>query len=713
MADNWKPQLCYTDTGGTFTDTFIVNEEGDFILGKAPTTPEDVSIGYFNSVADAAGKVGLSGEEIFSELRVAGYGATTVINTLVERKGARLGLIITKGFEGYLLMERGGQTFSGYTLPDRLHAVTHIHNEPLIPKKRIRGVTERTNMFGVTVIPLYEQEAEDAVRELLEMDIEGLVICFLYSFLNPGNEIKAADIARQVMKNAGREIPVYLSSEINPVMREFPRLNSTLIEAYAGAPSRKPLITIDEKIKQFGFKRGDLQILLSYGGLASVRHAKMVETMESGPVGGVIGAKYVGELYGFENIVATDVGGTTFDVGMISSGVVAINREPDCARFRLGIPMIEVTSIGAGGGTIIKYDRMMDRLEIGPESAGAFPGPICYNQGGEDPTITDVDLILGYLNPAYFLGGRITLNKDKALKIFEQKIAKPLGVGVLEAAEGVKDIIDTRMRGQILGMLYGKGYNTNDYHLLSYGGAGPTHVAGYTKDLDFAGVLAFPFSSVFSAFGASASNYEHLYTKSCTLMLPPGANDDAKMWFGQSLNGLWKMLEDRGREDMEREGYTEEQVHFEQLVMVRYRGQLDDLIVSSPVARIESPEDCDRLIHKFEDLYEKIYARAAKYPDAGYLVLEVGVRTFVEKLKPKLKKYPLKSKKPLRGSLKGYREAVFSGKLQKTAVYELDNLLSGNELAGPAIVEHPTTTMVVPPDHTLFVDEYKTLWLRR
>jgi N-methylhydantoinase A len=238
-------------------------------------------------------------------------------------------------------------------------------------------------------------------------------------------------------------------------------------------------------------------------------------------------------------------------------------------------------------------------------------------------------------------------------------------------------------------------------------------VAGYTQDLDFAGVMVFPFSSVFSAFGASTSNYEHLYNRSCTLPLPPEADEGTKTWFGQSLNGLWQALEDVGRQDMVQEGYTEEQVRFEQLVMIRYRGQLDDLIVSSPVPRIETAEDCDRLIDKFEDLYEKIYARAAKYPDAGYLVLEVGVRAFVEKLKPRLRKHTLSSTAPAGDALKGTREAFFEGGRRTTSVYELESLVSGNEVKGPAIIEHPTTTLVVPPGHHAYVDEYRTLWLRK
>ncbi|MEW6440583.1 MAG: hydantoinase/oxoprolinase family protein [bacterium] len=704
-------ELCYTDTGGTFTDTFIVDSNGDFILGKAPTTPHDVSQGYFRSLRNAIRGHGLELEDLFPQLQVVGYGATTVINTVVTRTGLRLGLLITKGFEDYLLMERGLQTFEGYSLPDRLHAVTHVHNDPLIPRQLVRGVTERIDLFGAPIIPLYEHEAAAAVEELLAEGVQGIVICFLYSYQNRSHEDRAAEIARGIIRRHGLEVPVLLSVDINPVMREYSRLNSTVIEGYAGHPARKPLIEINRRIRELGYRKGDLQILLSHGGLASVEHTKMVETVESGPVGGIMGARYIGEIYGFKNLLATDVGGTTFDVGMIRDGEVTINREPTCARFRLGIPMVEVDSIGAGGGTYVRLDPVSGRIEIGPDSAGASPGPICYDLGNEVPTITDVDFILGYLNPRYFLGGAMQVNVEKAHRLFREKIADPLGLDVLRAAEGVKEIFDTRVKGAINAMLMGKGYNCGEYHLLSYGGAGPTHVSGYTRGMQFKGVLVFPYSSVFSAFGASACPYEHHYHRAATLLIPERAPADWKTAVGGQLNRFWEELEEKGVREMQKEGYRAEQIERKQIAMVRYGNQLDDLPIVSPTARIRSAEELDRLIASFEETYSRIYTMAARFPQAGYLILEVAVVCSVRKPKPVLRKLPLGPETPGPDCLKEKRRAVFAGVLRDVSVYEMDRLRPGNRLRGPALVEHPTTTLVVPSDRSVTVDEYRTLWL--
>jgi len=708
-----KLQLCYTDTGGTFTDTFIVRSDGEFILGKAPTTPQDVGIGYFDSIQSAlnADDKGEDLKGLFSQLEVIGYGATTVINTLITRTGKKLGLLITKGFEDYLFMERGLQTFEGYTLPDRLHAVTHVHNKPLIPKKLIYGVTERIDVLGEVVIPLYEHEVVEAVEKLISDNIEGIAVCFLWSFRNASHEKLAATIANKVIRQKNLDIPVYLSSEINPVIREYSRLNSTLIEGYAGDPAREPLLRIDKRIKELGYE-GDLQILLSYGGLTSVKNVRMVESVQSGPVGGIIGTKFIANLYGFENVVATDVGGTTFDVGIVTNGVVKINREPTCNRFRLGIPMIEVDSIGAGGGTIIKIDKFTGRVDVGPESAGAYPGPVAYDIGGTEPTVTDVDLILGYFDPYYFMGGSIKINKEKAVEVFREKIAEPLKLDVHKAAEGVKDIIDTRMRGMIRGMIMGKGFAVEDYYLLAYGGGGPSHVAGYTKGMNLKGVLIFPYSSVFSAFGASTSDYEHHYIKSTIIVAPPNANDEIKMALNGQLNALWEELEKKAIEEMKAEGYTENDVKFKRLAMIRYGGQLDDLIIESRKPRLKSPSDWDQLISDFEAQYEKVFASVGKYPQAGYQILEAGIISVVEKLKPVIKEYELEGETPSAKSIKSVRQAYFSGQFHDTTVYNMDLLRPGNIIPGPALIEMTTTTLVIPPEKSTHMDKYKTLWLK-
>lgn len=714
-ADDIKECMIYTDTGGTFTDTFILDQAGNFFTAKAPSVPQDVAQGYYASVSKAAERCGLFPEELFKRaVLIAAYGGTVVLNTLVTRQGKKVGAIVTRGFEDILLMERGSQTYTEYSWQDRIHPLTHRHLEPLVPRKWMKGATEKIDCFGVELIPLYEDEVREAARELLKEGVEAIVICFIWSFTHESHERRARAIVEEVMAQEGKRVDVHLSVDINPVGKELCRLNVALIEAYAGPFSRDAILKIDQKLVEWGYK-GNLQLMLSHGGLAPAKYSKMVETLESGPVGGLIGGKFIGDLYGFENIITTDVGGTSFDVGIITKGNFHINREPVCARFLLNIPIAEVTSIGAGGGTMASIDPLTNRLKVGPESAGAHPGPVCYELGGEVPTVTDADLILGYINPDYFLGGSIKLNKKKAMEAMEEKIAKPLGIDVLSAAAGIRELIDTRMYNMINGFITSRGYEVSDYTLLSFGGAGPTHVADITRDLPFANILLFPYSAVFSAFGASAADFSHHYNKATNLIAPPDAPDDTKVEIGKKINSLWEDLEERAYRQMTEEGFVKEKISLQHLAMVRYGRQLDDLIVSSPIPRISSPEDFDALIAAFEDLYEKIYTKSAKYPQAGYEIRQVGLVTSVEKIKPHMKKESPGPPQPSQQAIKGKRQAYFvsSGKLAETTIFELDGLRAGNHIQGPAIIEHIDTTIVIPPQWRVSMDEYRTLWLKR
>lgn len=712
-SKGFQPMISYTDTGGTFTDTFILDRNGDFIIGKASTTPHDVSIGYFDSLEAAVGVNGLGGiADVVPQLEVVGYGSTTAINTLITRTGVNLGMLITKGCEDYLLMERGFGRWAGYSYEDGFHAVTHVQNKPLIAKSQIKGVTERIGCLADVVIPIYKEEVRQGVAELLDQGVDGIIICFLWSYLNETHEQQAKEIAENIMAEKGKTVPLYLSSEVAPVFREYNRFWSTLIEGYAAAPARKPLLKINDRLHDLKYKK-ELQLLLVTGGLASVKQAKMIETLQSGPVGGVIGGKYISDLYGFENVVTADVGGTTFDVSIISRGVLPLNREPHIDKFALAMPMIEVDSVGAGGGTIVKIDPYSNRLLLGPESAGGYPGPICHDTGGEDPTITDVDLILGYLDPDNFLGGRIKLNKAKTLEIFEKKIAKPLGIDIYEAAEGVRTIIDNRMKGLIRSMVLGRGFEPQDYHLLAFGGAGPSHVAGFTDGLDFKGVLIFPFSSVFSAFGASVADYSHSYTRSVNMTLPFGAQEELILEACQPLNEAWERMEEEGIRQMEEEGYARTDVTLVRQAMVRYAGQLNDVVVPSPVSRINTADDWKSLVSTFEDWYSRIYSSAGQYSKAGYQIFEAGLVCQVEKVKPTLREYKLGSAKPKKKAVTGSRQAYFNGDFVETAVYSMDELAPGNEVLGPALIEHATTTIVVPPGKRIYVDKYRTMWLRK
>ncbi len=709
--DQVRPVLCYTDTGGTFTDTFIVDSLGDFVVSKAATTKEDLSKGFFSSVELGGKALGLTMEGLFSQLQVVGYGTTQVINAIINRRGVKTGLIITKGFEHILLMERGRQTYTGYDYVDRIHTLTHRHTNPLVPYQLIRGVTERVDCFGKPIVPLYEHEVRQAARELLELGCEAIVILLLFCWLNPEHERKAREIVLGVAREMKKEVSVYISFEISPVTRELNRLNASIVEAYTTPFFKAAVGRVEKQIGEYGFK-GTLQIMQSSGGLAAADYVKVVETLESGPVGGLIGGQYIGKIYGFDNIVTTDVGGTSFDVGLVNKGIITVDREPVVARMLMGVPMAQVNSIGAGGGTIARLDPLTGRVQVGPESAEARPGPVCYDLGGEQPTVTDADVILGYIDPDYFLGGQIKLNKEKALAVMKEKIADPLGLEVVDAAAGIKELIDIKMRDAMVGMVMSRGYDINEYYLLGFGGGGPTHVAGYSEGVPFKGVMAFPYSAVFSAFGAASADYKHNYTLATNIVIPPMASDSLKMEDGQLINRAWEELKQKALVQMKKEGFEEKSVSFIHQAMIRYGRQLDDLIVTSPVEMIESTGDWDALIAAFEAAYEAIYTKASKFPQAGYEIFEVGLVATVPKIKPLLRKYGLGSEAPPTRSLRGRRGCYFGGQWVEAPVYDGHALTAGNRIKGPALVEFTTSTFVVPPGKETYVDEYLTFWLR-
>src|SRR6266516_1546755 len=668
-----RPLVLGIDAGGTMTDTFIVDEEGNFEVGKAATTPQDESVGFLESTQDAISYwEGMKLEELFPKLSVVLYSGTTMLNTLLSRRGQKVGLLVTNGFEDMLLMNRG-LSWAGYGYADTLHAVTHIHPEPLTPKRWIHGITERIDMFGDQVIPLYEAEVQQAARELLTAGVDAVAICFLFSYLNPVHERRAKEIVESVSKEVGREVPVFLSSEIRPVMREQSRLNSLLIEAYAAAPVRQQLLKVQQRIHDYGFPN-PLQTVLSYGGLSNIRYPRLHETLVSGPIGGILGAQ-------------------------------------DIARFKLNLPTIALESIGAGSGTIIKVDPATAKLELGPESAGADPGPVCFDRGGKLATVCDCAVVLGYLNPEYFLGGRIKLNVEAALGALREQVTDPIGVDVYQGAEGIMRLLELRARDALKTVASARGLNTSDYVLMAYGGSGPLHVAGYTEGLTFKGILTFPFAAAFSAFGWSIADYLHRYTKSMHLFLSPAASTAAKLEVGRAINAAWEEMERTALEEMRVEGREQGKVDFQHLAMIRYAAQLTDLEVQSSMSRIESPQDMDRLIEAWEALYEKINSRVSKYSEAGYQIFELGLLARIEKVKLRFQEQELSSQTPDSSAYKGTRSVFRDGQWQEAHLWEMGLLKAGNVIEGFAIIEHPATTFVIPPGRRVEIDNRNFLWL--
>ncbi len=704
-----------SDSGGTMTDTFVLGRDGNFVVGKASTTPRDESVGYWESLKDAFEywKIDLDkdAQEVIPSVQVAVYSGTTMLNTLLTRTGPKVGLIITRGHEHTLLHERGAQIHAGYGYADKVHKVAHAHNEPMVPLKLIRGVTERTSSEGALIIPLYEGEVREAVKELLREKVTGIGILFLYSYINPAHEKRAAEIAREVMKEAGSEVPLFLSYELAPIMRELPRLNCVILQAVGAEPVKNQLLRIENKLKEKGL-RYPLQIVLADGSIANIRYPELYRACFSGPVGGLLGTRYLSQELDMPYIINTDLGGTSFDVGLIMGGESVLLRETETGRTLLNIPTLYMDSIGAGAGMYVQVNPESKRVDIGPESAGADPGPVFYKMGNEIPTIIDCCLILGIVNPDYYLGGKVKVHKDLSLKAIKEKCADVLGIDPYQFAEMIVALTNTRMREHIKSSVTIRGYSLADYYLISFGGAGPLFMAGYTEGLPLKGVFTVPWAAAFSAFGCTVADFVHRYQRSCLAEIPPDASPETKVRTGEVFNAIWGELEEKAVREIAEEGFGRDEIRFEQIAFIRYGGQLEDIEVSSPVSRIKTPADMDKLLGAFEDKYSRLYGHGVKYPEAGFQMSEVALRASLPKPKPKMMKYPLAGKTPPAEAFKGEREVYVKGKWKKWKLYEMDLLQAGNEVEGPAVIEAPATTLPLPEGRRVVVDEYKRFWLR-
>lgn len=705
-----QPIVIGIDAGGTMTDTILVDHDGHFKIGKSATTPLNEAEGFLTSAEDAADAWGISLEALFSGVNVVLYSGTGMLNTLLSRTGRKLGLITTKGLEDMILMGRGLQAWADYSYADRLHAVTHHHPDPLVPRRRTHGVTERIDQFGDIVLPLYEHEVAAAAKKLIADKVDSICIMTIFSHVNPAHEKRIAEICREEIEKAGAEITVYASHEVRPVIREQSRLNSVLIEAYATSRGRKQLKGIEEVSRKYGFKYG-VQTLLSFGGLTSINHPRLHETMISGPIGGILGAAYVGKLIGNDSLICSDMGGTSFDMGVITRGQTRIENEPLMDRFKLNVPTLHLDTIGAGAGMILKVDPLTKKVSLGPESAGADPGPICFARGGAEPTIADCDAILGRLNPNYFLGGKVVLQVDKAREAFKRKCADILGVGVEEAAEGMIEMLEADANNALRRVISGQGIHPSEFTLLSYGGSGPLHLAGCSRGIGFKDIITFQFAAAFSAFGCTTADYMRRHSVSTQFDISARAEDDELQSFGERITAIWEDLTRAAVDEMIDDGHARDKIRAVPFLMMRYTGQLEDVEVIAPLPAVRSPDEMRAVLAEFEEVYAKVNHRVSRYGEAGFSVTELGLVATAEKVKPSLARRPLGASDPA-SAHKGVREAYIGGRWHKADLYEMDLLQPGHEIVGPAIVEHPATTLVIHPQDRVFVDEWTLLHYR-
>ena len=707
--------LVACDAGGTMTDVIVVDEEGRSVIGKAPTSPHDESIGYMESFWEALESMGISkheGKDFGRQVETAIYTGTSMLNTVINMSGYKTGILVTRGFEDIIAQGRGSQTFIGAQWSEITHMQYRKHRIPLVPRKQARGVTERIDMFGKVVIPIYEHEVEQGIRELLlDEQVEAIAIIFLQSFNNPQHEQRAAEIARRVMKEVGREVVLELSSQVAPTIREISRANATVVQAYASDPARKQLFRIEEELVKIGYPHS-LKTVLGYGGITNIRYPRLFEAAMSGPVGGLMGAKYLSSVIGEENIVCSDVGGTSFDAGAITAGILPIDREPGFQGMYVNVPMLGITSIGAGTGTYIRVDPLTNRIKLGPDSAGGTPGPAFMEAGNEIPTINDANLLLGILSETNYLGGKVKINKDASYRSFEEKVADPLGLDVYDTAETCLELLNVMMREHLVQSLM-VGHDLRDYVLLGYGGAGPLHLLGYAGDYPWKAVCTVPHAGGFSAWGGACMDYSHRRHKSVAAVLMSNMEDATKLQHLAPVSATWLALEAELMAELAEEGFDRSQISTSRAVYMKFLGQLHDIEVESPVDRLDTIEEMNRLIEHFEKLYTTMLTLAAK-PDVGdYQITEVCVVAKVATVKPKLCKHELQGKAPLESARKGIRPVYQKGKWNDADIWRMEDLRPGNEIDGLAVIEASNTTLFVPPDWHVRIDEHEIYWLER
>ncbi len=705
------PRILAIDAGGTMTDTFIVDEVGRFVVGKAQTTPEDESVGLIRSSRDALGYWDTTPEEAFPRMIGGIYSGTIMLNRLLARQGRRVGVIVSKGQEDYFLLERGAQTYLGFSYSDRLHVVTHYHNTPIVPNRRMRGVYGRIDIFGEEVLPLQEDDVREMVRQLLDENVEAISVCLLSSYRNPAHERKVGEIARELVAERGINVPIFLSSEYYPLRNDLPRLNTTVIEAYAAEPSREQLQHVSNRIREHGGKF-EVRVMASHGGTVGIDTRELTRTMISGPIGGVIGARYLAKAIGSDNVVCTDLGGTSFDLALVTDGNCAVKPYPDMARFLLCIPMVQIDSVGAGTGSYLRINPNSGRVEIGPDSAADRIGA-CWPEGGvTTPTITDCSVTLGIIDPDFFLGGEIKLDRDRAVEVIRTQIAEPLGIDVYEAAEGVIELFDENLKNEVLSAVLGKGYAPSNYVLLSYGGGGPVQVAGYAGGLDFREILVPAWAAGFSAFGCACADFEYRYEATTDMPIAAELPKEWKRGMCGMLNAKCDELKGKIAAEFKKTEHGDGAGEYKTSFRIQYMGQLNDLEIPSPSERLETADDLDILLDAFEETYGRIYARAAKSPELGFAITQAIVTGRVDVEKPVLPDEPRAGPTPPEGALKSEREVYIKREWRKANVWDMGALRAGNVIEGPAIVESPATTFFIPPGAVAQLDSNRIFHLR-
>ena len=691
------------DVGGTFTD-LVLNFNGKSLIRKSPTTPYDLSVCFTRVIEEGAGALGLKIDELLPAIDMIRYSTTIALNRLIEKKGPRLGLITTEGHEDVVLIGRGAQWIDGTRVAERRNLSVQRKPDPLIPRDMIVGVKERVDSRGRIIRPLDENDVREKVRYLTSRGARGFVVALLWGFLNPANERRVKEIIRDEYKEFHiGYLPVVLAGQVVGKLGEYERTLAAILDAYLQRSMQIELSAMWDKLREKGYSK-PLLMIQSSGGIAEVFRTAASRTFNSGPVSGLMGAHHVAKSLGYQNVVMTDMGGTSFDVGLVvKDSVRSYDFRPIIDRWMVGITMIKTLSIGAGGGSIAYINKLLEnRVQVGPRSAGSIPGPACFNLGGTDPTVTDADVVLGYLNPQFYFGGKMRLDKNRAIHSVREKIAKPLGIGVEEAAVIIRKIVNGNMASAIMKEVHLRGHSPEEFILFVGGGAGPTHAEGFKADIPKA--VTFAFSPVFCAFGSSTMDIMHVYEASKKLTLMEPRTQQLSSEFA-TFNETVEQLVEQARRDLTGDGLNLAEASFVLELDMLYGGQFHVKRTLSPLLAIHSQQDVRAICDAFNKEFSEAFSPFVVNPEGGIFIESFILKAIVPTKKVELPTMTLEGRDPA-PARKGQRPVYWPTQkdFSDTPIFSYESLRPGNVVEGPAVVEGEYTTLVVPPEMHFTID---------
>ena len=668
------------DAGGTFTDFILADRDGDVRIFKALSTPQDPTIAIRNGLRLIEEETGITAQAIVSNADLCINGTTVGLNALIQHKGAKTGLIATKGHEDSIEI-RLGHKEDGYRYDPEYPPATM-----LVPRYLRRGISERVISTGAVHTPMNEEDVRDACRHFLREGVEAVAISFVWSVLHPAHELRAAEIVREMMP----DVRLTVGSHLYPQVREYTRTSTAVVNAYLSPILSDYVEAVDGYFQSLGAKN-PVRYFQSNGGLAlgSVVSDQSVYAINSGPASAPQAALYIGEPWGLQNIITVDMGGTSFDITLTRDGRANVSKNIDFLRYRIGIPMIQVETLGAGGGSIGWIDSM-GLLQMGPQSAGSEPGPACYDQGGQQPTTTDANLVLGYLNPDGLVGGRLPLHIGRAKAAIKAGLADPLDLTVEQAAYGMFTIVNNNMVNAIRRVSVERGYDPRDFVLNCAGGATGAHITALARDMGITRILVSKLASGLCAYGQIISDVKYNYMAPAPVRLE-GAASAAR------LDALFNGLETKGVADLARDGFDRDRISIRRSLDMRYVGQVHECTVDIDPFPLDEAA-LERLKAAFHSRHEELYT----YSEPQSVVEVVNVESAILGRVDRPRRMTIAAGKGAGQALTGTRPMIFTanGAAQPTPVYAGAKLGAGDHITGPAVIEEVTTTIVIEPGWT-------------